>query len=63
MEYLDLNGYIMAQMDISWSKKEYFELLGYTRILVYYPLVSFQRIKVYRVLKMDMKSRCKIPLT
>ena len=26
----------------------YFELLGNTHILVYYNLVSYQRIKVYR---------------
>ena len=48
-----LNVYIMVQ-------NRYFALLGNTHNLVYYPIVSYQNIKVYRVETMDMG---KIPLT
>ena len=39
-----LNGDIM-------SKKAYFRILGYAHILVYYPIIYYQRIEVYRVEK------------
>ena len=41
-------------MENSWSKRGYFGLLGNTYVFVYYPIISYQRIKVYRVETMDM---------
>ena len=35
-------------------QKGIFELLGNDYILVYYPIISYQRINVYRVETMDM---------
>ena len=35
-------------MEILWFKKGYFGLLGNAHILVYYPIISYQRIEVYR---------------
>ena len=34
--------------------KVYFGLSGNTNILVYYPIISYQRIEVYRIETMDM---------
>ena len=56
MAYLALNGDIMAG-------RGYFGLLKMTNILVYYPLVSYQRIKVYRFETMDMKLQGTVSLT
>ena len=42
-------------MEILWSKKGYFGLLGNDNILVYYYIISCQRIEVYRVETMDMR--------
>ena len=56
MAYLALNGYILAE-------RGYFGLLMITNILVYYPLVSYQRIKVYRFETMDMKLQGTVSLT
>ena len=36
-------------METLWSERGYFGLLGNNHILVYYPIISYQRIKVYRV--------------
>ena len=47
MESSALNGDIVV-------KRGYFGLLGNGHILVYYPLISYQRINVYRVETMDM---------
>ena len=44
MAYLDLNGNIVVQ-------KGYFGLMGNTRILVYYPIISSRSIKAYGVKK------------
>ena len=41
-------------MDKLWSERGYFVLLGNVHILVYYPTISYQRIKFYRVETMDM---------
>ena len=38
-------------METLWFERGYFGLLGNTHILVYYPLISYQRIEVYRVEK------------
>ena len=38
-----------------WSKRGYFVLLGNNHILVYYHIIPYQRIKVYRVETMDME--------
>ena len=53
MSYSSLNVDIVV-------KKGYFGLLGNTRLLVHYPIVSSQKIEVYRVETVDMG---KIPLT
>ena len=54
--YLALNGDIMAE-------RGYFGLLKMTNIFVYYPLVSSQRIKVYRFETMDMELQGTLLLT
>ena len=41
-------------MDNLWSDRGYFVLLGNDHILVYYHIISYQRIKFYRVEIMDM---------
>ena len=41
-------------METLWSKRGYFGLLGNDHILVHYPIISYQRIKFYRVEIMDM---------
>ena len=56
MAYLALNGDIMAE-------RGYFGLLKITNIFVYYPLVSSQRMKVYRFETMDMKLQGTVSLT
>ena len=38
-------------METLWPERGYFGLLGNAQILVYYPSISYQRIKVYRVEK------------
>ena len=48
-----LNGYIMARKGIFGSIGEHLHL-------VYYPIISYQWINVYRVERMDI---CKISLT
>ena len=40
------------------DQKGYFGLLGNDNILVYYPIISCQRIKVYRVETMDTGIFC-----
>ena len=40
-------------MEILWSKRGYFGILGDTHIF-YYPIISYLRIKFYRVETMDM---------
>ena len=47
MAYLDLNGYIIVE-------KGYFGQLRVNNHLVYYPLVSSQRIKVYKFETIDI---------
>ena len=47
MTYSAFNGYVMAQ-------KGYFGVLGNTHILVYYPIVSSQKIEVYMVETLDV---------
>ena len=41
-------------METLWSERGYFGLLGKDHILVYYYIISYQRINVYRVETMDM---------
>ena len=41
-------------MEILCSKRGYFGILGNDNILVYYPIISNQGIKVYRGETMDM---------
>ena len=41
-------------MEILWYKRGYFGLFGNAHILVYYPIIPYQRIEVYRVETMDM---------
>ena len=41
-------------METLWSEKGYFGLLGNAHILFYYPILSYQRVEVYRVETMDM---------
>ena len=41
-------------MEILWSEKGYFGILGNDHILVHYPIISYQRIKVYKVETIDM---------
>ena len=41
-------------MEMLWSERRYFGLLGNDHILVYYPIISYQSINVYRVETMDM---------
>ena len=45
-------------MEILWSEKLYFGLLGKEYILVYYYIISYQMIKFYRVEIMDMGVLC-----
>ena len=45
------------------AERGYFGLLKITNIFVYYPLVSNQRIKVYRFETMDMKLQGTVSLT
>ena len=42
-----LFGYVMVQNGIFWT-------IGEQSYLVYYPIIYYQRIKVYRVETMDM---------
>ena len=46
-----LHGYIIFQ-------KGYFGLLGNDDILIYYPIISYQRIRVYRSETMDVGIFC-----
>ena len=41
-------------METLWSEKGYFGLLVNDHILVYYPIISYQSIKVYKVETMYM---------
>ena len=41
-------------METLWSERGYFGLLVNDHILVYYPIISYQSIKVYKVETMDM---------
>ena len=41
-------------MENLWFERGYFGLLGNDHILVYYPIISYQRIKVYGVEIIDM---------
>ena len=41
-------------METVWHGRGYFGLLGKAHILVYYNIISYQRIEVYRVETMDM---------
>ena len=57
----DIDGEVLARSGIfslKWiyycPKRGYFGILGNTHILVYYPIISFWRIKVYIVETMDM---------
>ena len=45
-------------MEILWSEKGYFGILGNDHILVYYPMISYQRIKFYKVETMDVGRFC-----
>ena len=47
MSYLALNGDIVVQ-------KGYFGLLEDTHVLVIYPIVSYQKVEVYRVETLEM---------
>ena len=47
-------------MEILHSKRGYFGISGNNNVLVYYPIMTFQDIEVYRVETMDTG---KIPLT
>ena len=40
-------------METLWSERVYFGPLGDDRILVYYPIISYQSIKFYRFETMD----------
>ena len=42
-------------METLWSNKVYFGLLGNDHIFVYYPIIYYQRIDMYRVETMDMR--------
>ena len=39
----------MSYMETLWSERGYFVLLGNDYILVYYPIIYYQRMKVYRL--------------
>ena len=55
-EKLNLRYYL----EMLWSETGYFGLLGKQSYIVYYPIISYQKIKVYRVETMDMRrSQCK----
>ena len=41
-------------MNIVWSERGYFVLLGNDHNLVYYHIILYKKIKVYRVETMDM---------
>ena len=41
-------------LEMLWSKTGYFGLLGNSYILFEYPIMSYQKIKVYRVETKDM---------
>ena len=41
-------------MDTLWSERGYFGLLRKNHILVYHPIISYQRKKVYRVERMNI---------
>ena len=42
-------------MEILWSERGYFGLSGKTCIFDYYPIIAYQRVKVYEVETMDME--------
>ena len=44
-----------AKIEVLWSKRVYFGILGNAHILVSCPIMYYCRIKVYRVKIMDMK--------
>ena len=41
-------------METLWSERGYYDLLDNDHILVYYPIISYQSIKVYKVETMYM---------
>ena len=45
-------------METLWSKRGYFIIVGNAHVLVYYPIISYQRIWFYRSETMDMVRLC-----
>ena len=45
---------LRSYLEMLWSETGYFGLLGKQSYIVYYPIISYQSIKVYRVETMGM---------
>ena len=46
--------HLQSYLEMLWSKTGYFGLLGNKHKFVYYPIIAYQMIKVYRVETIDM---------
>ena len=46
--------HLQHSLETLWFVMGYFGLLGNDHILDYYPIISYQRIKIYRVETIDM---------